>query len=506
MIRILRPIKDTTITDKVIHGERCTDANVGQAGTLDLFKLYDETYLPSVTGSVVELSRLLVAFDYDVLRDGPMPDKATLKLVDVYGGQTTPSNFTIDVWPLSRSFEEGRGSDVVAFRDLDVANWLSASNVSPWATAGAAMADSDYYTGLGVFGQSFARGDEDLEIDVVAHVSASLVDDVENHGFRVSFSQAEETDEKTWFVKRFGSAQAYERHVKPTLMVEWYDYHQDDTGEPLLNSSQSFFMYSPTPNQNFYSGSLELSGANCMNLVLATSKSVAYMTSSWSMSHSASINHLTHSREYYSASFSVDQVDTPDGDDGVYRSEVFVNSFVSPFSDYLSGSTLPREGIPFLATWRSLDDTVVYHSRYMQFKPALGVSHAVHNKNLVLSTANLRDVYSASSVGLESQKIRVYAQYASSFASTTMRTGNSMPGSCILRDLRWRIKEAYTKKEVIPFGEATRCSYDADGMWFDLFPQDLFVSVVYQIDFAIHNEDGSVQYLEDAKFRFKVIS
>lgn len=87
-----------------------------------------------------------------------------------------------------------------------------------------------------------------------------------------------------------------------------------------------------------------------------------------------------------------------------------------------------------------------------------------------------------------------------------MRTGNSMPGSCILRDLRWRIKEAYTKKEVIPFGEATRCSYDADGMWFDLFPQDLFVSVVYQIDFAIYNEDGSVQYLEDAKFRFKVIS
>lgn len=508
MIRILRPTKDTMITNKVINQERCTDSNVGQAGTLDLFKLYDETYVPNTSGSIVELSRLLIAFDYDVLMDGPIPDTATLKLVDVYGGQTTPSNYTIEAYPLLAAFSEGRGSDVVAFRDLDVANWLSASNVAPWVVPGAGMPNSDYDIGLGVFSQVFERGDEDLELDVLPQVSASLTNQIDNHGFRVSFSDTEETDNKTWFVKRFGSHQAYERHVRPSMVLEWFDQHQDDTSNALLNTSQSFFMYSPTPNQNFFSGSTELSGSNCMSLLLETSRSIAYMTSSWSISHSSSINYITHSVEYFSASYQVDQVDTGyvTAPHGVYRSLVHVNPYSTPLSGYLSGS-IPDDGIPFLASWQSTDGNVTYYSRYMQFRPTLGVGHAVHNKNVVLSLTNLNDVYSIGAVGVESQKIRVYSQYASSFVSTTMRTGNNpVPTSCIHRDLRWSLKEAYTKKEIIPFSEATKCSYDADGMWFDLFPQDLFPGVVYQIDFALHSDDGSVQYYNHDRYRFKVIS
>ena len=64
MYRILTASKDTYITNKIINNSfRATDANVGQAGTLDLFKLYAE----SVTGSdttPIELSRILIKFLY----------------------------------------------------------------------------------------------------------------------------------------------------------------------------------------------------------------------------------------------------------------------------------------------------------------------------------------------------------------------------------------------------------------------------------------------------------
>ncbi len=43
-----------------------------------------------------------------------------LKLSDVYAGQTTPSNFSLIVYPLSQSFDEGVGRDVVRFEDVDV--------------------------------------------------------------------------------------------------------------------------------------------------------------------------------------------------------------------------------------------------------------------------------------------------------------------------------------------------------------------------------------------------
>ena len=127
MYRILTASKDTYITNKIIKSTfRAEDANVGKASTLDLFKLYGETFL-SGTENATEVSRILVKFNLDPIRQitGSFLDidsksfKASLRLSDVYGGQTTPSNFKIAVFPLSRSFDEGIGRDVVNFSHID---------------------------------------------------------------------------------------------------------------------------------------------------------------------------------------------------------------------------------------------------------------------------------------------------------------------------------------------------------------------------------------------------
>ena len=127
MYRILSASSDTYITNKIINGAfRATDANVGRAGTLDLFKLYDESII-SGTAAPTEISRILIKFDLSPLKQLTGSDldishpsfNAMLKLHDVYGGQTTPSNFKIIVFPLSRSFDEGIGRDVATFEDID---------------------------------------------------------------------------------------------------------------------------------------------------------------------------------------------------------------------------------------------------------------------------------------------------------------------------------------------------------------------------------------------------
>ena len=58
MYKILRIEKDTYITDRVVGGARKFNANLGSAGTLDLFKLYGVSRTSG--SSNLETSRLLV--------------------------------------------------------------------------------------------------------------------------------------------------------------------------------------------------------------------------------------------------------------------------------------------------------------------------------------------------------------------------------------------------------------------------------------------------------------
>ena len=221
MYRILTASKDTYVTNRVINNRfRATDANTGQAGTLDLFKLYNESTL---TGSskVIELSRLLLKFDLNEVKtlhnDGKIDItdssfNATIKLHDVYGGQTTPNNFKCIVFPLARDFDEGSGYDIVEYSDLDSTNFITASitegTVDLWRTPGAMKSGSlssvstidviisGTIPGEGADEQSlsreqyFATGEEDLEIDVTKIVSASVKDIISDKGFLVALSGA----------------------------------------------------------------------------------------------------------------------------------------------------------------------------------------------------------------------------------------------------------------------------------------------------------------------------
>ena len=273
MYRILSASKDTYITNKIINNKfRATDANLGQAGTLDLFKLYNESTLAGST-KPVELTRLLIKFDLtevtsmhnsNIIDLGSDTFSAKLKLCDIYGGQTTPNNFKVIAFPLAKNFDEGPGYDVVSYTDVGNTNWVTASyengSVNEWNQTGARASGSlgesniDVIVSGTVQGQSskinlssemfFKTGEEDLILDVTNFVSASAKNLITNHGFLIALSGSYEKDNKSYFVKRFASRNTLNANIRPQLIIKYADalndnhenFEFDTTGSLYLNN------------------------------------------------------------------------------------------------------------------------------------------------------------------------------------------------------------------------------------------------------------------------------
>jgi len=547
MYRLLSASQDAYIQNKYIKGVRCTDANTGQAGTLDLYSLYAETYVPtSNTGSIVsgvmiyntgtydpvrEVSRLLIKFDYSqltsltssVLDMNDSSFKAYMSMKDIYGGQTVPSNYTVEIIPLAKDWNEGRGSDVISYRQLDVCNFLTASVVNStyvtWSLEGANASgsltdgtDVDVWVSgnIGSGNQSlktsqfFRRGDEDLWVDITQLVSASVAGILPNNGFRVSYTAQEENSDTTYFVKRFGTRHAYNDDLKPKLHIRYSGERiEDQTALSNFSSApQTFYIYNKNDYgnyANFTSGSSVVSGANCLTLELAASHSVEYFTQSWSISHSASITHKTRSLDVFTASFIGSQhVIGENSQTGIYKSTFVIDpDMTSSLKAFLSGASSHE----FKVSWKSLDSSITYAALYETFEYRFGTFSNVTDRNIVANITNLRQEYQSG----DQVRLRVFVQnYDADMKAYKTYTQSQ---SVIIPNMYWRLRKAYENIEVIPYHEdATRLSFDHEGMFFDIWPGDLEVNIVYQIDFLIRSDStGKDTYIENPGFRFKVV-
>lgn len=524
MFRILTASKDTYITNKIIAGTRATGSNVGQAASIDLFKLYDETYL-SGTQYPTEISRGLIKFDYNpllsitssLLSASGSNFSAYLQLKNIFGGQTVPSNFTLQINPLAKDWDEGAGFDINYFKDLDSCNWITASvnpTVVSWSLSGAASSGSigavcDYYTSgnIGIGSQSltvtqtFLRGDEDLLMDVTHLVSASIWGNLPNNGFRLSFLDSQETDLTTRFVKRFGGKNANNPILRPRLFIKYDgDVVSDDSTVAFYEEPNRFFFYnSPRGvSQNLISGSSIISGANSLSLELIASKSILISTTSWSQTHSQSITYNTRSITYFSASFSGSQlVFGTLKQTGSYYSDVVLSTFatasLATFLDTKSEQS-------FLMLWKSADTTRLYASGgYVTFRKYEGDGNSFDQRNYVVNITNLEQFYTKR----ENSRLRVFIQDWNFNFATQRLQGQAV--SRIFKNMYWRLIDPYTKDVIIPFDTVgTKMSSDNHGMFFDFWFEDLDASRVYEFEFKIE-ENGRTDSFFEQGFRFKVV-
>lgn len=502
MYRALKADKDAEITDRIIKGTSQTNANTGQAGTINLFKLYGLNKTGSL--SLNELSRLLVHFDLTTLRtdlsngvfDITSPTfNCTLKLHDIYGGQTTPRNFTARVYPLSRSWEEGRGKDIVYYQDQDYVNFLTASysngSVSAWYASGAnakgllGSADIDVISsgslGLGIvsltMSQSFVDGTEDLSIDVTRIVSATLANQIPDFGYRISFDESEENDTKTRFVKRFGSRQSIDPSIRPQLIVRYDNSRISHQSSFFFDSRGTIFLnnYLRGAPANVVSGSAyaPITGSNCMLLKLWT----YYSSSTGQQQYSLFVTASQHSvggrfiEGVYSASFTVPSSDTN------------LKKLIS--NARLTSSNTP---VSFNEIWTSFDDTVAYHSGTLQIRPPDSTVGSFRPKRYQVNIPNVSDAYSESDV----VRFRTFVFDRSNPLYRYTRVPQNEPSVVI--EAHYSIRDVIADKTIIPFDRtynSTRMSADGEHLYFDVWMESLVPDRTYTIDILL--VDGAEQ-------------
>ena len=510
MHRTLRPVKDTYITDRVIKNVRKTGANLGKAGTMDLFKLYGVSF--SGSNANAELSRGLIKFDLTDLASDVASGKINLnspsfnvklKLFDVYGGQPTPANFTLKLYPLSRSFDEGIGRDVVFYRDTDSTNFITASylngTTNVWFASGAnakgllGSADIDVISsgnlGAGVVdltvSQSFTAGTENLEMDVTRIVSATLSGLLPDCGFRISFTESEESDLQTRFVKRFGTSDAADPYVRPRLEVRFNDSVVSDDADFTFDTPNTLFLH------NFVKGNLanvvsgtsltELTGSNCVLLKLSTRVSSSSGFSDY-------ITYVTASQHRVGSSYVT----------GVYSASFTLTSATPQFQTKLrqSGS------IDFDQIWGSLDGTVAFFTGSLAARPPEASTGPTKPRRYYVNVTNMSDEYSDDDVARMKVFFFDYSNPTVKLVNVPVETP-----SVIIQNAHYSVRDVITNNVIIPFDttyNSTKLSGDSQTMYFDLWMSSLYPGRSYVIDIIVV-EGGQQQIYRDVSPAFRVV-
>lgn len=482
MYKTIKANKDAYVTDRVVAGVRKQNANTGHSATLNLFKLYGATL--SGSNPNIELSRLLVQFDLTDLRElvseGRLDVNSTsfncnLMLFDVYGGQPTPNKFIVSVNPLSKSFDEGLGRDVVLYGDNDTCNFLTASqNSGHWFMSGANLGGLahdavDYITSaiinnvttsMGVE-QFFATGEEDLVVDVTHIISSTLAGDIPDSGFRLAFTSSIETDTKTYFVKRFASRHAYNVDKRPKLIIKYDDSIQDDSNNFYVNSPATLFFYNYIAGElsNVTSGSslTPVTGQDSLMLKLITSTSSGSLEYSFSGSqHTIGFNNVT----------------------GIYSASIFV-----PSNDLINENLTASGSISFTPVWHSLDGTVSFLSgSVIKAYPPQRNSTSLSTKRFVVSVTNTPVEVS------NNENIVFKLNIASPSAVVTTSKTPIIASSLMFKNVFYGIRDVESNAMIIPFDVfkgSTRVSSDDSSMYFVVDTSNLSVGKSYVIDVLI---------------------
>lgn len=498
---------DNYITNKIISTSvSASDANVGQASTLDLFKIYDETVFTGYTGSFsapTEISRVLIKFDISEISRSISPyaelDSVScyLSLKDINGSLISPKKFNIIAFPLSASFDEGRGKDIYSFNDLDRSNWYTASYSNsadvPWKSPGARAEGFLNATDIDVIGsgsiggtvttlygeQYFEKGHEDLLVDVTTAVSATMGGFMSDHGFCIAYSGSEETDAKTRFVKRFGSRHVRDYNLRPTMIVTYDDSKIDQRHQLRFNRSGSLFL---TNHSYGYPANL-ISGSAASEIKGDNSLKVVFYTGSFAVTSSAS--------QYKPANKYLD---------GVYKADVAFDEFSdsviwvsSSFSQHVAhtGSLVINE------RWEDSSQKVTFYSG--SFKVEKDKRYVDNTSvNYRLTITNLQSKYKPDEIN----EVRIFVRDIS-LTPLPVRKNHAIK-SILLPEVYYRIRDTNTGKVVVPFTKtrnATRLSSDESGMYFNFSTKSLALGRLYTFDFLVVLGNNELCYETKSSFR-----
>lgn len=233
---------DNTITNAfdATLTTRGTGSNMGASDILEVFSIYGQT--SGSSGYSSEESRILINFPISTISSdrsaGYIPASGSVnfvvKLFNAEHSSTTPTEFTLVVAPISRSWTEGFGLDMDEYKDHGVSNWISASSNAGWINQG-----GDFLTGSGASTSSyyFETGIENLEVDVTAQVEKWIAGTTGSNGFGIFLTPSLLADTRSYYTKKFFGKGSEYQLWRPFIEARWNSQIADERGNFYISSS-----------------------------------------------------------------------------------------------------------------------------------------------------------------------------------------------------------------------------------------------------------------------------
>ena len=221
----------------------------------------------------IDFSAILIKFDLQDFKNKYMNNvdfanssfdnlSAEIVIRDVTSGHTKPKDYSLEIFSLNKSFEEGTGKDTIHFSDTGIfSNFVSLSSLNNWQIP-EFISENDDVTQVLNSSQNISKGNEDLRFDVTSYIKTTLSNavqnnlDVSDNGFLIKFADSNLFDKKSYFVKRVGSKHLVNKTLSPVLQVKIPDHEKQIPKKTFvvkryLNNEESFYLY------NIVSGKLK---------------------------------------------------------------------------------------------------------------------------------------------------------------------------------------------------------------------------------------------------------
>lgn len=473
--------KDNTITNAFKSGNsvRGTAANMGASDIVEVFSIYAQA-----SSSSLEQSRILLNFpvtdikkartDGHILASGSV--NFVLKLFNAKHSQTTPEDFSISVYPISSSWDEGTGLDMEEYSDKGASNWFSSSVGSAWASPGGDYLDNNYTKHV-----SFKTGLEDLEVDVTDIVESWIDESLDNHGFLLKLSgSAEDGSVSTsYYTKKFFARKSEFVLKRPVIEAQQSSALTDDRAN--LYKSSSLLPASDNLNKIYLYNNHAGSYSDIPNV--GDNLFVQLFSSLSDESVPVSITGDSVSENYISASkFST----------GIYEAE---------FCYAGTGSSLYDVWMIKDAVSGTFDQVFSGSAMTVNTHKPSSLSAA---SDYVLNIVGLKQSYRSDEV----EHFRVHTRKKNKTPNVyTKATGNT-PIS-IIPNIFYKVVRVSDNYEVIGYSTESaaaysKLSYDVSGSFFNFDMSILQPNYLYEVSFLI--QEGTVYTEQKEKFRFRVKS
>ena len=447
---------------------RATGSNCGGADSLQVFHIFGQQ-----STSSHEVSRILLKFPIESISNdvslGKVPSSGSckyfLKLYNAVHPFTLPRNFTLNIQPVSSSWDEGEGMDMDDFIDYGYCNWnnrqSSSYGVFDWSTPGGDFLTSNTAS---VF---FEKGNEDIEVDITDLVEKWKSQTIDNNGITIKLTDHLETAFSSSYIKKFYSRSSEYFFLQPTLEARWDDCIKD--------KRSSFFA----------SSSLATEQDNKNTLVF--------------------YNRIRGKL-----------VDIPGYSSGS-------NIFLKIYTDRAAGVCLTNT--PISASWVK---TGIYTASFVLDTSASYVYDRWYNSNLltcfytgseiqVLTQENYEynnnSDYKISMPGLKDEYDKKETVLFRIFTQKDDRNYNlynvmtEEQDIDVVEDMFYSVRRVIDNFEVIPYGtgslEYTKCSYDKSGSYFYLDMSNFESDYMYEFSFLAKQEQNNYKEFTD-RFKFRV--